>query len=220
MENCGSGALRSDNKTLKRFSLQSSSDQEFYFNNPSIVMGTMLQMPPEKAGIWSYPYPVMFEGRETFELTDEYVEKMADGYETSFNMVTSMMGAMYLSGRIDLCDEKNFKLVKDGVDFYKKIRDDISNSRPVFPLGLCRINEKCTTALGLLSDKKLLLAVWNINTGKDAEIKLDLSKYLDSDVCISAIYPQLDGVKARADKKELIVNLPSENSAIMLEIEK
>lgn len=220
MENCGSGALRSDNKTLKRFSLQSSSDQEFYFNNPSIVMGTMLQMPPEKAGIWSYPYPVMFEGRETFELTDEYVEKMADGYETSFNMVTSMMGAMYLSGRIDLCDEKNFKLVKDGVDFYKKIRDDISNSRPVFPLGLCRINEKCTTALGLLSDKKLLLAVWNINTGKEAEIKIDLSKYLYNDICISGIYPQLDGVEAKADKKELIVNLPSENSAIMLEIER
>ena len=41
-----------------------------------------------------------------------------------------------------------------------------------------------------------------------------------NDICISGIYPQLDGVKARADKKELIVNLPSENSAIMLEIEK
>ena len=220
IENCGSGALRSDNKTLKNFYLQSTSDQELYDNNPSIVMGTMLQMPPEKAGIWSYPYPVMYSERENFVATDEYVAKMADGYETSFNMVTAMTGALYLSGRIDLCDEKNFGLVKDAVSFYKNIRDNIPDSRPVYPLGLCRINEKCVTSLGLLSSKKLILAVWNINTKKDAQIKLDLSKYLSRDIKISNIYPKLDGVEVSSDKKELSVKLPAKNSAVLLEIER
>lgn len=57
MENCSSGALREDNKTLRRFSLQSTSDQEIYINNPSIVMGSEAIMPPEKSGLWVYPYP-------------------------------------------------------------------------------------------------------------------------------------------------------------------
>ena len=218
IENCGSGALRSDNKTLKRFSLQSTSDQEFYYNNPSIIMGTLLQMPPEKAGIWSYPYPVMYDERVDFALTNEYVEKMKDGYETSFNMVTSMMGAMYLSGRIDLCDEKNFKLVKDGVTFYKRIRDNIAVSRPVYPMGLCRLNEKGPSALGLLSDDKLLLAVWNINGDANTEVELDLSKYLEHDIEISQIYPQLEGIEVKADKKHITVNLPASNSAVIVEI--
>ena len=114
IENCGSGALRCDNKMLRRCSLQSTSDQEFYYNNPSIVMGSMAVMPPEKAGIWSYPYPAMYpyaDGKYIpFSPDDEYYDRMKDGKETAFNMVTAMTGYLYLSGRIDLCDEKNFEL--------------------------------------------------------------------------------------------------------------
>lgn len=157
IENCGSGALRSDNKTLRRFYLQSTSDQEFYYNNPSIIMGTMAQLPPEKAGIWSYPYPVMYEERIGFTASEEYIESRKDGYETAFNMVNSMMGAMYLSGRIDLCDEMNFNLVKESVEIYKRIRRIIPKCRPVYPTGLCRINEKSRQLSGCYRTKSCCL---------------------------------------------------------------
>lgn len=94
IENCGGGALRSDHKTLRHFALQSTSDQELYENNPSILMGSLLQYPPEKAGVWSYPYPVMYEEAADFKLTDEYIARMADGRQTAFNMITAMMGVL------------------------------------------------------------------------------------------------------------------------------
>ncbi len=177
IENCGGGALRSDNKTLRHFEVQSTSDQELYQNNVSILMGSMTQMPPEKCGMWAYPYPAAFEVRDTFEATPDYVAQRQNGYETAFNMVTSMFGTMFLSGRIDCCDSYNLDLIKRAVRKYKEIRHIIPNSKPIFPCGMCNINHKGCFAFGLLSSEKLICAVWNIG-GKEESIKVDFSDYI------------------------------------------
>ena len=178
MENCGSGALREDNKTLRRFSLQSTSDQEMYLNNPSIAMGSEAIIPPEKAGLWAYPYPANGEVREKFKLTEEYVKEREDGKETAFNIVTGLVGAMYLSGRIDLCDEKNFALVKKGTEIFKEIRQYIPQSCPIYPTGMHRMNAEEIASLGLLSENRIMLAVWN-TASEEKEARIDLSKYAD-----------------------------------------
>ena len=59
--------------------------------------------------------------------TKEYRKEREDGEETIFNMVNGMLGCMYLSGRIDEADENNQKLIKQGVETYKKIRKYIPN---------------------------------------------------------------------------------------------
>ena len=194
IENCGSGALRCDNKMLRRCSLQSTSDQEFYYNNPSIAMGSMANMPPEKAGIWAYPYPAAYpyvNGEYVpFAPDNEYSEKMTDGKETVFNMVTAMTGYLYLSGRIDYCDENNFAFIKEAIDFYKRIRRYIPVSRPIFPIGMIGINEKKTAALGLLSNGKLLLAVWNITEAKKT-VMVPLENYINPNrkISVNSVYP-------------------------------
>ena len=192
IENCGSGALRSDNKMLRHCFLQSTSDQEFYYNNPSIVIGSMAVMPPEKAGIWSYPYPSMYpyvNGKYVpFEPDTEYRNRMKNGKETVFNMVTAMTGYLYLSGRIDFCDDNNFALIKEATDFYKNIRKYISVSRPIYPLGMIGINEKKTAVLGLLSENKLLLAVWNI-TDDVKTVTVPLKKYIGNGIKVNSVYP-------------------------------
>lgn len=179
IENCCSGAMRADNKTLRLFTLQSASDQEVYLNNPSIVRGSEVTMLPEKTGIWAYPYPVQFDDVKTFALTDEYVAARADGKETAFNMINSLMGVLYLSGRIDLCDEKNLSLVKEGTKIYKEIRSHIPHCRPIYPNGNHhKINAKETTSFGLLGDGKLYLAVWN-TSDRTETVTVDLSRYAD-----------------------------------------
>lgn len=192
IENCGSGALRCDNKMLRRCSLQSTSDQEIYYNNPSIVMGSMAVMPPEKAGIWAYPYPAVYpysNGKYIpFEPNGEYRDRMKDGKETVFNMVTAMTGYLYLSGRIDCCDEENFELVKESIEFYKGIRKYITVSRPIFPTGMIGINEKKTASFGLISKNRLLLAVWNI-TDEKTSVCVPLSGYIKSEISVNAVYP-------------------------------
>lgn len=177
MENCGNGALREDNKTLRRFLMQSTSDQELYLNNPSIAMGSEAIIPPEKAGLWVYPYPADSEVKEKFALTEAYVRERKDGKETAFNIVTGLMGAMYLSGRIDLCDRENFALVKKGTEIFKKVRKYIPQSHPIYPAGMHKINDERIAAFGLLSRERLMLAVWNTSSEKKEKL-IDLSKYV------------------------------------------
>lgn len=167
VENCGGGAMRCDNKMLRRCYLQSTSDQELYRNAPSIVIGSSALMPPEKAGIWAYPYPSLFPYDEhgryiPFVPSEAYRREMADGRQTVFNLVSGMCGFLYLSGRIDLCDDRNLRLIRDGVAFYKQLRHLIPRSRPIYPLGIPPLGAQTHAALGLLSDDALLLAVWNL----------------------------------------------------------
>ena len=215
IENCGSGALRSDNKTLRRFTLQSTSDQEIYVNNPSILIGSSVVMPPEKAGLWVYPYPTTFENHKTFAITPEYIAERADGKETVFNLVTGLMGVFYLSGRIDLCDKRNLDLVKEGTQIYRDIRKYTPTCRPIYPTGMHRINEKEAASFGLLGDGRLMLAVWNITDGEE-DIRIDLGKYITQEYKISRVFSHTDA-HCRLDGTSLCAKLP-DKSAVWVEI--
>lgn len=192
IENCGGGALRSDSGTLRHFYLQSTSDQEIYYNNPSILCGSLAVMQPEKAGVWAYPYPVsLSDAHRDISLDEKYFEAMEDGEETIFNMVNGTCGSLYLSGRIDHCDEYNKSLVHEGVETYKSIRGFIKQAYPIFPLGQLKINKRGFLALGLVKGNELLLAVWKINA-KESEVEIDLSSRLSSDSCAEMLYPAGD----------------------------
>lgn len=174
-----SGALRSDGATMRNFYMMSTSDQEYYYNNPSIISGTMAYTEPEKCGIWSYPYPLPYEfkDKKTADyFSEDILNSYADGEETSFNMITSMLGAMYLSGHIEYADEKNMKLIKDAY--------------PIYPSGTINMEEKVFYCFGLQNKNKIILAVWRINSSENTEI-FDLSKYAGRSGKISQIYPDI-----------------------------
>ena len=163
IENCGSGAMRSDNGTLAHFSLQSTSDQEDYLLYPSIAVGSLALMPCEKAGIWSYPYPLTFDNIPSGIIPQADLESFVDGGQTEFNMVTSMIGRVYLSGKIDLCDEFNAALIKEGIAAYKAYRDTLATRLPSFPLGLKPLCDKSAHAVVLNGEHDAIAAVWGIN---------------------------------------------------------
>ncbi len=188
IENCGSGANRSDWGTLKHFSIQSTSDQEDYIAYTSILSGSLALMPPEKAGIWSYPYPLEFDDRESGIVPENKKATFVDGEQTVFNMVNGMVGAMYISGRIDQMDEYNFNLYKEGVKVYKGIYSLIKSGYPVWPVGMRRMSARTDNAVGIISENndKMILAVWNLSDTA-REVVIDLSKYRMTDG--SVIYP-------------------------------
>lgn len=226
IENCGSGAMRCDHTTLKHFELQSSSDQELYYRYPSVASGSLAIMPPEKAGLWSFPYPCLGY-QQTSAKTDEFWKKratdFADGEETVFNMTTAILGNLYMSGRLDKCDNFNKKLIKEGIRYYKKNRDSVINSVPVYPTGTFTINDEGMFATGVLDKKKgkLILAVWNINAHKKTAV-IDLSKYTKATSKAKVAYPASLGdtecVFHSANRK-LSVKLPDKKySARIIEI--
>lgn len=168
IENCGSGAMRCDNATLKHFHLQSTSDQEIFTNNPSIIRGMQACMPSEKMGIWSYPFPAVYKYRLDIDSAydDAYMQKMADGAQTIFNMCCAFFGIMTLSGHIEKCDEYNLSLISKAITAYKADRDFILNAVPVFIGEQQKLFTKGYSVLALKNDKKLRLGIFR-NDGED-----------------------------------------------------
>lgn len=219
IENCGSGALRSDNNTLKHFYLQSTSDQEIYYFYPSIITGSAAMYAPEKAGIWSYPYPVYYDDKDKPESArdEAWRASFADGEETIFNMVNGMCGVLYQSGRLDLADESGLSLVRDGIAAYKRMRGDIIKGHPILPTGTALIGETGFATYGIETEdrSRAYLAVWRVGAESD-EITLDLSKYGYTKA--SAYYPSL--TEASFSDGRLEQKLPKKYSARMILLEK
>ena len=225
IETCASGAMRSDWGTLSHFALQSVSDQEYYDMTSSITAGSLAFLPPEKAGVWAYPYPVSYADREN----DDYIfgealrADRADGEETVYNMVNALCGTLYLSGRIDRADERNAALIREGVEKFKQIREHNSHAYPVYPMGRWRIGDKSASCLGLLSEdgKKMTLAVWRRTCEEDTTV-IDLKKYLNASSVVRMTYPKNPMGAAfsfDAEHLTLTVQLPRQNSARFFEIE-
>ena len=225
IENCASGAMRSDAGSMRHFVLQSVSDQEEYTLTSSIVSGTLAFLPPEKAGIWAYPYPVSYANRENeaFYRGEAFTLERVDGEETVYNMVTALCGTLYLSGRIDCADEWNKRLILEGVEAFKKIRTHNKSAYPVYPCGRYKIGDHGFSALGLLSEdrKRMTLAVWRRDCD-EASVTLDLSEYLEGEAVVEMTYPQNPmgaEFSYNGDTCALTVRLPKRNSARFFEIE-
>lgn len=215
IENCGSGAMRADGHMMENFNIQSISDCEEYEKMPSIINGTLLSLLPEQVGIWAYPYPRIFwEMNGEGYLTQEYKEQMRDGRQTVFNLISGMMGNMYLSGKIDRADEYNFSLIRRGTELYKQLRDTIAQSAPVYPLGVASLrDEKSFVAQGLRNGNRLLMAVWR-RQGEEEEVFLPISDA----VAVKELFPGA-GCSAKTADGGVCVRIPSVNQAVLLEIE-
>lgn len=226
IENCGSGALREDSGILSHFHLQSTSDQEIYYKYPPVISGTLANVLPEQAGIWSFPYPIMFldmikDGDARLK-EEAYIASMADGEETVFNMVNGMCGSLYMSGRLDECDVYNMSLVKEGIAVYKELRNHIRTAYPIWPDGRLRMNNDTFGSLGLISDAgdMITLAVWRFATNKDT-YSIDLSRRIKGDASAEIIYPKNhEGTEFVYNKsnRSLSVKLPKTYTARLFKI--
>lgn len=158
MENCGSGAMRSDGGMLRIFDLQSTSDQEIAANYPSIAQGAVAMLLPEQAASWAYPYPLL---NQDFFGSGRITPSTAE--ETAYTMLTGMCGVLYLSGRIECADAAAKALIREGVSCYKQIRGFLAGAYPVFPNGFTHIADKCSPVTVLFRKdkcKEALLYVW------------------------------------------------------------
>ena len=215
IENCGSGAMRSDARALSHFHLQSFSDQEDYRHAPSVLTGSLCNVLPEQLGIWAYPWPMLFsqKGQEALLRSDEYRAEMADGEQTVFNMVNGLCGRLYLSGRPDLADEANRALIAEGVAVYKAERGHMASSVPVLPLGhkdYC--DQQGFTALGLRNGSRMTLAVWRLG-GDESCVRLPVAAK-----SVRTLYPSARPAEYSLGGDHFTVRLPKPFSARFLEI--
>lgn len=217
IECCSSGAMRCDTETVRSFTVQSTSDQEFYENVPSVVQGILTLMPPEKAGIWAYPYPVPIMSRMDFKYTEDFQRQFADGSQTVYNMVSGMFGCLYMSGRICHADEYNTSLIKEAVSLYKRIRPYIIESFPIYPMGLARMEDNGYLCLGLRNEgeRSIMLGIWKKDTC-DGPVSIDMSKYADA-LTLDTVYPsKIEGTHVNVLGKTVNAEFGSKNSAVFM----
>lgn len=225
IENCGSGAMRCDHGTLSHFHIQSTSDQEYFDRYPSIIQGMLACMPPERAGIWAYPYPIDFHDMPKYPEIypapmGEELSKISNPWQTAFNMVNGLMGCLYLSGRICYADDDGQSLISQAVTLYKKHRSMVMGALPIYPTGMVKLSYEGFATLGLINEneKRLILAVWRAG-GDENTIVVDLSKYMTDGACLDTVYPNLNGMTCALDGKILKVTFPEKIGAVYVSIQ-
>lgn len=141
---------------LKRYSIQSTSDQEDYRNYATISANAAAGLTPEQAAVWSYPL------------------KNGDEEETIYNMVNVMLVRIHQSGHIPELSDSRRALVKEGLDYYREIRQDIKKALPFWPMGLAENTDKLL-ATGLKMEKKAYLSVWR-RGGDSSRMEISLAQ--------------------------------------------
>jgi len=201
IENCSSGGLRMDYAMLSRYSIQSTSDQENYARYATIAANAPSALTPEQAAVWSYP---LTEG---------------DDEEVVFNMVNAMLLRIHQSGHLANLSPRRFDLVKEAIDCYKSIREDIKNALPFWPLGLAQYGDEWVS-MGLKTEEKTYLAVWRRESHSPL-CSLPVSHLRGKDLRVKCLYPQAGNCSCHWSPAAgmLTVELPAPVSARLFELE-
>ncbi|WP_194924459.1 alpha-galactosidase [Catenulispora pinisilvae] len=202
LENCASGAMRSDYAMLSRLQLQSTSDQQEHYRYPSIAAAAPAAIAPEQAANWAYPQP---------DFSDA---------ENAFALCNALLGRFYLSGHLDRMTPEQHAQVADAVAVYKRIRTDIAASVPLWPLGLPGWTDPWI-ALGLRGAATTYVTVWRRPGEESAAGQTLLIPHLKGrDVDVSVLFPQDPkcSIGWIPGTGELTVQLPEPGTACLIAI--
>ncbi|BBI32739.1 glycoside hydrolase family 36 protein [Cohnella abietis] len=201
IENCASGGMRLDYALLSRHSIQSSSDQTDYRKYAPIVASAPTAITPEQCAVWSYPLR---------DCTEE---------EVIFNLVNCMLMRVHQSGHLAEISSERFALIREGLNYYKSIRQDIAGGLPFWPLGLPSYGDSWI-CLGLRCGQKAYLAVWRLESEQDT-IKLPIHFLAGQDASVLCGYPQRQDCDWHWNPEggALTVTLPSMNCARLFELQ-
>jgi alpha-galactosidase len=200
IENCSSGGLRIDYAMLSSYSIQSTSDQEDYRRYATIAANSPSGLTPEQSAIWSYP------------LTH------GDKEEVVFNMINAMLLRIHQSGHLGHIEKERSELVKEALDYYKSIRQDIRKSLPFWPLGLSKFSDTWVS-LGLRTEDKLYVAVWRRNSEEEA-CTLPIEYTNGRNCSVKCVYPGYEecSYSWNGINQTLTVILPKQFTARLFEI--
>lgn len=196
IENCASGGMRMDYALLAIAQLQSVTDQQDMLRMPAIAASAPTAVIPEQGAIWSYPQP---------DHTDA---------EIVFTMVTSLLARVHLSGHIDKMSPEQIRLVREAIEVYRSLRQDLLVAIPFWPLGLPRWKDGWI-CLGMRCGNHSYLAVWR--TAGDSSISIPLPTATHARL----LYPTSVGgrVDTALREGELTVSLGTSPGAALLRIE-
>ena len=211
-ESCSSGGMRMDYKTLSLCPITSTSDQVDCNKYPYIVGNIFAAVLPVQAGVWSYPVGGK-NGEFLRDVQKSWADENVDCDRVALNMINSILGRMHLASNIGLLDGERWELVKEGVEYYKKLTPFKKHARPYFPQGLCRFGDP-SVVVGLTDDKKIYLALYNLSSDR----RISLPIWFDV-ANVKVGYPSSTPVKYSLKADCLSVDFTADKQAVILELE-
>ncbi len=209
-EACASGGQRMDYKTLSRFPLCSTSDQTRYDHYPYIVGNILTAVIPEQAAVWSYPVDMWVYDKDNEKNSNANISKE----RVVINMMNALLGRIHLASRIHLLDDEKQALIKEGIDLYKELVSFKLEAVPYLPKGYTKFGDSFV-AVGLKTDKKVYLAVWNLNGNKN--VALPLPEITAKSVSVA--YPKSLPTDFELKDGTLYLNFSENEQARLFEIE-
>ena len=211
-EDCAGGGQRTDYKALSMFHILSTSDQTHYDHYPYIVANVFCAVLPEQAGVWSYPVEADLYDPNEPNATDAKVscERVV------INMVNSILGRIHLASRIHLLSDEKQALIREGVDYYNAITNDKLSAVPYLPKGYTTFGDTFV-ACGLKTDKKVYLAVWNLNGQRS--VRLELPEITAKSVRVAYPVAHMGDFEVSLDGNALDIRFGQDEQARIIEVE-
>lgn len=195
IENCSSGGMRMEYAMLSVQTIESLTDQEDFRNMPAIAANCATAVLPEQGAMWSYP---------TSSENDD---------ETALNMVNAMLCRIHMSGEIANLSDSQMDLVKEGIECYKAIREDIKTFKAFYPDGI-ETYGKDWLSVGYTAGDKKYLAVWRLKSDNDKHTVNVGDNIKDAEI----IYPKSSKCEMNISGDSIEVKLPNDYSAVVIKI--
>jgi alpha-galactosidase len=129
-----------------------------------------------------------------------------------------MLLRIHQSGFLTKLSEERFDLVKEGIACYKRIRGDIPQALPFWPLGLSSFESEWVS-FGLSLQKKSYLAVYRMQSSRDYT-EIPLLQFKGKKLLAVCIYPKSYRCEYQwnPQKGTLTVRLPQTYCARLFEL--
>ncbi len=197
VENCASGGMRADWLTVSRFALLSTSDQQDALRCVPIAAAATTMVPPEQAGVWSYPQHGMTDAVATVTLAN------------------SVLRRPILSGHLDHMTEDELDRVRAFVTAHKGVRDGLPDMQSTWPLGLPGWEDSWVAA-GLVGAEGGYLTVWRRNPESPERVSIPVAKLLPAGAGrVERVFPQEGDAICELVGDSLEIALPAPSAVVL-----
>lgn len=214
-EACSSGGMRMDYRTLRHFSIVSTSDQTHYDLYPYIAGNVLSAVLPEQAAVWSYPVGSDYVINGVFQPDEQWIRENVSDEQVVFNMINSFLGRLHLASHLEMLPERQLRLVAEGIEYYNTLSAVKCTALPCLPCGFARFGNPFV-ASGFTAEGKTYLAVWNLSDGELCRKIPVGSEYTQ----VTCAYPRDNTLEFSLTDGELCVSFTQKNQARFFELKR
>ncbi len=169
-ESCASGGMNMSPTIAEKTAIFSLSDLGTYSAYPYIIANSPLVALPEQCGIWNIPVRRIVDGKFV-----NLVERKIDDEEIIMNVINSLYSVMHLASKLEYLTDKQSKLLKEGIEYYRKLAPIKKEAVAIMPNGFTQYGDE-VVYVAMQHGKKIYLCVYNLSD-RDMTVAKNFSDY-------------------------------------------